>query len=298
MVKKGKNIIRKLAIGYVYGLKYAEDLFRRQKPVEVDNTHIQQSVGVNDLADALLRGEVTQEVELLRDRTYYVLEESNKIVVESVDYETGKIKTRKKTINDTLVPNVYNPEDSNIVLVMENELIPTSAIEMYKSIDGEVDNEIELYPLKFTYKNTPPKYNLSRYFSKIVVKSKNDYLTCDLYVKKHTDSESKLNMVFNTEIKRILSGKLKQNNVEFETVDFVTNKAYGSDDLVKYSFNMIKFNKIVDYKNYYIIQYTIEQSNECIKLTDKYIKTELRERYHNKEKKDIKQTIDFSEFKF
>ena len=296
MVGKLKKFLRTATISLAYGLKGAEDLFRRQKPINVDGTAIQQQVGVNELADAMLRGEVTQEVALLRDRLYYVAEEAKKLTVE-ID-SNGNIKTTKKNMLDLKIPNVFNEDDYIIKLVMENNNIPSSAIEVYQAIDGDISIEKEHYPLIFEYENNPPKYNLSKYISKIVIRIKGEDLKCDLYVPKHTDSPERLSMVFNTEIKRIMSGKLKHTSLEFNNLEFITNDAYGSDDLYRYKFEMSKFNKITPYKNYYVIQYDVNQIVKSDKLTDKYIKPELREKYAKKERKNNKLTADFSETLF
>ena len=82
MIKKILNKLRVFFIAFSYGLKKTEDDILSQKSSALSGTNsIEQKMQMNQLAQDLLKGEVTQEVEIMRDRLYYVSDESKKFKV-------------------------------------------------------------------------------------------------------------------------------------------------------------------------------------------------------------------------
>ena len=100
-----KKFFRNIAISLAFGLKNTELDILKTKTEESDTQSIEQQQVTNTLADALLKGEVTQEVKLLRDRNYFVLEESKKydvtlenfVINHKTGEVTGELKTKKKS---------------------------------------------------------------------------------------------------------------------------------------------------------------------------------------------------------
>jgi hypothetical protein len=73
------NRLKSLFYSLPFGLKAADsEIMGANSTGEVDDTVIQQQVNDKRVAKHLLKGEITQEVEELRYRTYKVDKESNK----------------------------------------------------------------------------------------------------------------------------------------------------------------------------------------------------------------------------
>jgi hypothetical protein len=286
-----KKIVRNISIHLAFGLKNAEAEIMLSKTANSDVTSITQNKTTNELADALLKGEVTEEVELLRDRTYFVLEESKKYKVTYVNEEIGEINSSKKLLNANK-PKVFNESGYNVKLIQENYLIANGFTDRVYELENDLT--VEHHPIKFTYEYNPPKFKLDKYIRKIVVRvDKDGKYRVDLYSPKHTDSIKRMEKIFNNELKNIFSNTIKYTSVLFKTVSFITENAYGAEDLQGYNFTMDEFISITDIKTDYILTYNVTPTLFASKITDKYIKPELREKYKNKSKKNTKSTAHF-----
>lgn len=291
MVKFFKNIVRKIAIYLAFGLKNAEVDILKTNTSKTQDSSLEQNKVTNELADALLKGEITEEVELLRDRTYFVLEESKKYKVSYVNEESGEISSSKKLLNINK-PKVFNEDGYEVKIIQENNLISDGVLDRLNSIETDLTNE--KYPLKFTYELNPPKYKLEKYFRKVVVRvDKNGGYRVDLYSPKFTDSIRRMERIFDNELKNIFTKKTKFTNVLFQTIGFLTENAYGAEDLKEYKFELKDFVSITDIKSDFILTYNVEPITLGDKITDKYIKKDLREKYKNKERRGQKATAVF-----
>lgn len=264
-------------VSLVYGLKNTEIDILSSKTNSSEPISINQNQEVNKLGEALLKGEVTEEVEMLRDRIYWVSEESHKY--ELIINTTGVTKARKKEGLIHKTPTVFNEGDFNIEIVMNN--FPVSA---------GVSQSKPSYPLNFEYIQTP-KFILEQYVNKLVLRSKNSYLFIDLYVPKHTDSYNRLERMFSNEINKIKLKKSKSQHVKFDVVKFISQGAYGVEDLIPFTFKMIDFVSIAEYNEYNVLTYEVKQIERGEKLTNKYINKKLRDGYASGKKRNEKATL-------
>lgn len=295
-----KKLFRKISISLAYGLKNTEDDILKQKASSLSNSITnEQKVSVNELADALLKGVVTEEVELLRDRTYFVLEESKKYQVSYANEQTGEIKVKKiNMVNSFNKPNTFIEDGFNDVIIMETPIIVNNVFEMMEAIEKNYEQYRSCLIFQYEYL---PKFKLDKYIKRIVVKESiyvnNGEYRLNLYIPKFTNSPEQTEKIFDNEINKIKKSPNLKKSLEFETVSFTTENAFGAEDLNEFSFKMVDFIGIGDYKNYHVLIYVVEPIIFKNKITDKYIKPELRKKYKNKDKKNIKLTADFSELK-
>lgn len=272
----------------MYGLKNTEDDIFKQKSTLSESNTIQQKMQMNDLGDALLKGEVTEEVEMLRDRTYFVSDESKKfkVIVDAIG--TSKAV---KSITKTNIPVVFSEEGFDIVLVTDNNEIATGVVESLKYV-GEYGIP-NTYPLTFEYEYSP-KFKLKDYVKKLVLrKNESGEFRIDLYVPKYSGSFERLEKLFDTEINKSKEGKIKPINLEFKTVEFISNKTYGVDDLCEFKFKMIKLISINEFDGKHILTYEVEVLEFGSKITDKYKNKKLRHGYEHKAKKNL--TLNFND---
>jgi len=300
LISKLKILFRNAIVSFAFGLKNTESNMFSQKTESSESNSLEQQQTANTLAEALLKGEITEEVELLRDRMYYVAEESKKFKLSLsniiVDHTTGEVtsgdlKTEKKSM---IVgkPKVYE-DDYKLVIAMETPMIINNLLDTMNAISGSELEKVES-ALHFTY-NCIEKYRLHRYIRRTVVRKKDEDYLIDFYIPKIYVKVENFESAFNTEINRVKEKKLKHINLEFETIQFISDDAYGVEDLNEFKFEMIEFKEINDFNDFNIITYKVKPIIYQFKVTDKYIKQELRDKYARKEKRDLKLTADFSE---
>lgn len=286
MIDKLKKKLKTLIISFSYGLKNTESDILGQKSTALspDNS-IQQKQQMNALGEALLKGEVTEEVMMLRDRTYMVADESKKykVIINTI----GTSKAVKKSMTSVNKPKVYNGSDDEyeVKIIMDNNPTPTGVLTALESVGGYgIKNQ---YPINFEYEHTP-KFKLEDYIKKLVLrvhKETNKSLV-DLYVPKYIDSFERMEKLFDNEIKKIIDKKIKPINVKFETIDFITDKCYGIDDLYEIKIKFINFIGVAEFEGKYILSYEVEATQSCDKITEKYKNEKLRNAYQNKESRN------------
>ena len=288
MISEINRFFKNLLVSFMYGIKNTEDDILKQKTTLSESNTIEQKMQMNDLGDALLKGEVTEEVEMLRDRTYFVADESKKfkVIVDTV----GTTKS-VKNITKPNIPTVFSEEGFDIVLVTDNIEVATGVVESLKHVGKYgIPNT---YPLTFEYEYSP-KFKLKDYVKKLVLrKNESGEFRVDLYVPKYSGSFERLEKIFDTEINKSKEGKIKPINLEFKTVEFISNKTYGVDDLCEFKFKMIKLISINEFDGKHILTYEVEVLEFGSKITDKYKNKKLRQGYEDKTKKNL--TLNFND---
>jgi hypothetical protein len=175
-----------------------------------------------------------------------------------------------------------NLEGFEVKMIMDNNAIPTSVLAGLESVGTYgIENQ---YPLNFEYEYSP-KYKLSEYIRKLVIRTNEDTYLLDLYVPKHTDSFERLEKLFDNEINKVVEGKIKPLHLEFKTVSFMTQNAYGVEDMCEFKFECIKFVGISSFEGKNILTYEVKMLESGTKVTDKYRNEALRESYAKKEKR-------------
>lgn len=272
MIKKIKEFFNKFLYYLSFGLKSANDeMFYQNAKSETSSTSINQNINDYRLSKNLLKGEVTQEVEELRYRTYAVERESNNYV-----YLGNGVAVKKKDKKQ------FNYNNFNII--QENLYNCKSISEEFKRI-GKEEYASDDFTLNIVY-NTIPKYRLERYcFLFEIIKNEG---VKHLKLKFYNNPSDTLSYSFINDVKYYYGKNLidyDYNNLTL--LSFITYKCIGDDELVKYEFNNLVLKEVKFVDNDRIIEF-IYDFNEFNRedLTDKYYSETMDKKYKNKEKKE------------
>lgn len=270
------------------------------------------------LADALVHGELTQEVKNLRWRMYKVLQASEKINVKitgGLEKETGdydadiaaeglledvKIETTYESVDQRkLLAKVKldNVDTYELEMVVDNSEIGNGFgdyLDNIKLVDNVVNGK-EYHARNKTDKPVKvvrefmPKFQLEDYTKKLNIRKINDdKRLIEFYVSKYPDEYNPNSVHFVREIKRVIeNGPRHHNFLEIKEVGFVTNKTLGVSDFLCYGYGNISFDKIVDFDGYYVIKFIADVVINGTNLLEDFVEHELEEKYKNKEAKKV-----------
>jgi len=255
----------------------------QQKVSLSEDTHQIQSIKQGQLSDALLRGEITEEVKLLRHRTYKVLEATSRIkAVFSVD-ENGN--TVYKLIDTTKVPSKIkgDPFDTYpIKLIVNNlEIMPG-----WSEMESTDNVELNSYNTIQCSRKIKPKFKLEKYAKKLFVRTIDDenYLL-EFYVSKYPDEDDRKTVFLLSELKKIIENTKYSDILDISNVGFITFNAIGSADFKEFVYEVNKFDKIVEYDGFYIVKFKATPIINGDNVIDKYNHEGQEELYRTKAKR-------------
>jgi hypothetical protein len=296
------NNLKHIIFGLSFGLKDANDKMFTTTSSSSETNGIAQQLETNRLSQALKQGEVTQEVKELRYRTYMISEESKKYKyigngqvvlntpieksdIEKSDIEKSDIEKSDIEKSDIEKSDIENKDEYKIEIIQENFTLTSSVLDGLNSV-GKSFIPVD-YTIKLTREDIP-RIKMEAFIQKVVIKEINDNdKQLEIYVSKYIDPINRLSRIFINEIVKIKDNLIKPDILELLTLSFITNKAYGKRDLLKYSYNNIKFIKIDEYNGSYVIKYNatvlIDGEDLLLPLHDSV----MENKYMTKEKKNI-----------
>ena len=245
------------------GLKNANDIaFTGNKDTDVGNgSSIEQQKEVQSVYKDMLKGEITQEVIELRHEMYFAERASKKYKY------TGNGRAVK--MNDIIKYNgdLETSDGLDISIVQENKEDVGSLLdyEIYN-----IGNEVALgeksqgdlsksKQKKFTInikRDFLAKFNIEQYTEKIVIKQLNDDESIiDIYVNQYMKQFNNIHKLFLKQIEQIYTGDIRNDIIEFNSIYFITNNAYGAEDLLEYEFNNIQFENIIRFNEFYVLRF-------------------------------------------
>ena len=284
--EKVKNFLTAL----FYGMKNTEDIVFTQSGVSNDanGTTINQAVNEHSVAKAMLRGEVTQEVEELRYRNYLVDREAKQY-----EYYTPTLAIKRDKMDSKFV-KYWNEDNLEIITIQLNE--PSD--EGFNSFD--VNNEgvyksYEILPSKHSYDiklnrgEFTPRYYLEEYTKRLVVRKMDEEnrVMLDFYVSKYPNDKDFKSKGFIREIEKIKDEQLRSDVIDIKTVNFVTSHAFKLNDMLEFEFDCLILKYINEFDGHYVISFKARMLKNGIDLTQKYYNKEMANKYANKDKKDI-----------
>jgi hypothetical protein len=277
-MNKIKKFLLNLWYGLPFGLKAAGDEIMGAGDADQAGTEINQQVSDKRVAKHLLKGEVTQEVEELRYRTYKVARETDNY--EYVGHGVAVKKDEEKKEQDI------------IRFSQENKLICNDVLTELKSVDSY---GVEKYTTSINY-ISPVRFKLQEFLTLIdVVIKKGEKAVTTLHFNDTRNPQVFKSKPFVTELEK-LEEMFNRNDTyalsrnDFATsiicMSFTTFKATDRQpDVISYSFvspELIgvhhengEFKLIYQWKDY-----------TRIDLTEKFHNAELEEKYKKKEKKN------------
>jgi len=281
----------------------------------------EQKYNQGTLADALDRGEITQEVKELRWRMFKVLEASDKMLISSlsvdeegyhtldvkkVDPVAMQVRLRKVKIDDF--------DDYPLEMVIDNKEVTLGGMDVIndemkiydleerkaniKEVSGVTTTTLgvidsESYhssirgekPIK-VIRDLRPKFEIEKYTKKLNVRKINDSeKLLEFYVSIYPDEYDRTSRMFLSELKRVIKNPRVSDMIEISGVGFTTYKSIGVKDFHQYQYKITGFDKIVEFNGHYVIKFKADVIVNGEYLLEKYRLKELDEKYSKKESK-------------
>lgn len=273
------------------GMKSADDrVMGMTKEGENASSGVEEQIAEKGVLNDLLKGEVTQEVKELRDSNYRVYRHAD-------DYQylgNGNVVSKvKNMLQDDL--KVYNPEDFKVLLIQDNKLVVKGLLESTENVDTEGDVVDEDKNERFTLKierNVFPRFLIEKWIKKIVVRQGDDDIKLDLYCSSYCRQFMPTDSLFINEMMNIYGKKTRNiDTVDINSIEFITDKAYNSKDLMSYRFEKMKYEKMSMYDKDFVITYSTPINYNLVDITEQFRTKEMDEKYATKARKTDKETV-------
>ena len=256
MLKKIKNFFFSLFYALPFAMKGAEaEIMGATDSSDGTKLTVLNKQQENTLASALLKGEVTQEVEELRYQTYKVAQESY-----NYEYLGEDVAVKKEKVN------------MNGVITINNHIICEGVEHELKRVD---DYGKERYVLNVKYGDYP-RFKVEKYCNLARIRLNEKIIS--LYFEKETDEPER--RMFYNEIERIINGSKSELRDNIQSIDF-----YTQDTFYKYSLRGFKLEEIKSNKFEYVLIYSFGNYIEE-NIVEKYHSDTMEEKYKNKERKN------------
>lgn len=258
--------IRLFFISLAWGMRGADKIISTSNK-EADGSDlagVEQHKETESVYADLLRGEVTQEVKELRHEMYYAERKSHEY-----DYGGNGRAIKRNDIFD-YNGNIEKSDGFKIEIVQDNKEDPSSLMECGIFCNGEkVDlSEEAIRDLRvkdkrdFTIvigRDFMPSFRLEQYATKLVVKRiDKEHVLLDIYVPKYTKQFDNSSKLFVSAIEKIYMGDKRSGIIDFDTLEFTSYNAYGTDDLKQYKYKNISFDNIIEFDGSYVLRFVAE----------------------------------------
>lgn len=245
------------------GLKNANDIaFTGNKDTDVGNgSSIEQQKEVQSVYKDMLKGEITQEVIELRHEMYFAERASKKykytgngraVKMNDIIKYNGDLET-----SDGLDISIVQENKEDIGSLLDYEIYNIgNEVALGEKSQGDLNKVKEK---KFTIKikrDFLAKFNIEQYTEKIVIKQLNDDESIiDIYVYQYMKQFNNIHKLFLKQIEQIYTGDIRNDIIEFNSISFITNNAYGAEDLLEYEFSNIQFENIIRFNEFYVLRF-------------------------------------------
>lgn len=278
-MKKIFYLIKSFWYGLFWGMKATEDSMLKGKTEALPGCAIIQEVNDKRVSKALLNGEITQEVEELRYRTYKVDRESK-----DFEYISPTLAFRREK-QDSKFVTYENENNLEIITIQPNEAIEESISETLEYVGSRGKGPKYLISVK---RDFFPRYKIEEYTKRLAVFRIDDtHSLLDFYVSKYPNDKDIKSKGFVREIEKIKDEKMKSDVIDFSKVSFISSHAYKINDLLHFEFDNIIFQNITEYDGHYIIHFKSHNVANGLDLTDKFYSKTMDEKYKTKAKKDV-----------
>lgn len=285
-----KHLINKIKLFFYslfYGMKNTEDAVFHQTGISNENgSSIIKEVEDKRVSKALLKGEITQEVEELRYRTYKVDKESK-----TFEYYTPTLAL-KKDAQDTKFLKYDDSDGLELITVQPNDCIVETVGDGFEQVGGR--GKRTEYRIKIK-RNFIPRYRIEEYITRLDVKKLDEkHVILDMYVSKYPNETDFKSKGFIREVEKIRNERIKSDILDYEEIYFYTHHAYKMNDMVKFVFKNIWFKEITEFDGHYIVRFKASLQQDVIDFCKIYYSKTMDEKYKNKEKKDV--ILNFSDY--
>lgn len=283
------NWIKKMFIYLMFALSNVEKNALSQKGEDLnDNNSITQKMRVNQLADDLIQGRITEEVILLRARLYKVIEASSELenAVKPILNDNGEITgydisvpANKKPLHKKIKGDSF--DNYKVLMVINNEPITASVLDSFERIDKygiEQENSI------IVNRDIHAKFNIEKYAKKLFIREiDSETRLLEFYIPKYYDEYNRTSNLLISAIKKAMVNPRQIDLLDIKSIGFITNKDIGVKDFLEFQYLIDKFDKIVEYDGNYVIKFIGKVMVENENILEKYRNEKLDEKYNNKE---------------
>ena len=277
-----------------------EDMLKNYGKESHNNTATHQKHQAQSLMQALINGEVTEEVEQFRWRMYKVIEESEKYKTnfkldkaklntedgesERNDYkfEIGNFEHTTTKIDPTkhdIEGDPYSPYKVDMAYINNNQY--TGLLET-KSVDFDLSKSLEVK------RSFPTSTKIEDHVEFLHVRTiDNEEKLLDLYITKYKDEFSSKTSGLVNKLMLIKDNKKFNDPIfDMEEISFVTNKTAGSRDFRKFSYKVKNVDKIVEHEGHLIVKLITNVVVDGEYIMEEYRKESLDEAYEKKKPKE------------
>lgn len=288
-----KKLLLKIAIFFRYlmrGLHSADvEAFEGKTEESKDGVNAEQQQETNNVYQNLLKGELTQEVKELRYEMYQAERKS-------YEYRYNGGGTCEKKENVAQPKNIDINDSETLYLIQSNEE-DSSTLNDYDIIwDGGISVQKDekknygdrlIHDYRFNIeRDFLPRYRIEEFTDKLVVKKIKDKFILDFYSSLYKDIYNKRQSMFIKEIEKIKNGDKRNDIIDFKSLSFATDNAYGFENLKEFSFGNLIFKEIAEYDGFYIIRFVGDVIKDGIDLTDEFYNEIADRKNRNHELRD------------
>lgn len=280
-LKKIKHDIQMFFYSLFYGMKITEDNVFHQNGISNGNgSSIIKEVDDQRVSKSLLKGEITQQVEELRYRTYKVDKESKQY-----EYYAPTLALKKEAQDNKFMK--YDDSDGlELITIQPNDHLVEGVEETLEQVGGR--GKRTQYRIKVKRDNFVPRYKVEEYMTRLDVKKLDEsHVILDMYFSKYMNEMDFKSKGFIKEIEKIRDERINSDILVYDEISFVTHHAYKLCDEIKFIFRNIWFKEVKEYDGHYILRFKASMQQNNLDLTQKYFSQTMEEKYKNKEKKDI-----------
>lgn len=292
-----KRIKRDAVIAFhsiFYGLRGGDKEILQQKHQGTDtDSHVEQDIIQDNVYKDFLEERETQKVIETRDANYRVYRESDKYLVsgdfgDNVQEFKPKITKKGKEFYETHSV-IADSEKGKIEIIQEQKSFDNDASKMYE--EGVLNMELKPeHLITFDYTGFTPSFDITQYVKRIVVFSlpEGNY-EIHLYFPDMAGQFTKTDAILQKKLRdAMLSVRKTPDFFEFKKMEFITNKAYGADDLMHYVFSGFKPDGCMAFDGNLVFRFTADADIFAEDIIEKYKTKELDEKYARKEQKSSK----------
>lgn len=282
------NLFKRAALYLSVAFSNVEKAALGQKGEDLsDDANTLQRYRQGTLADDLLQGRLTEEVKLLRARTYKVIEAMDKKKVNITpiidadgnvsDYQYSGLSEKNNSTDGIIY---YDSDSLKPIMEIENRLIFPSFTD---SIGLNID-EIKLGHTIMVERDVLPKFNLEEYTKKIIVKESSDNkFIIEFYVNNKPDKIKRTTYLFISEVKKLLNEPSKSDLTNIKEVGFITNSNAGVENGLEFQYKIEEIENIVEFSDFFVFRFIATPIVNGEKIYDKYKREDLDTKYQNKE---------------
>lgn len=314
MTKLTKWLNKQVSMFVLATANVEKDMLSQKEPNAEDINHV-LNISQGTLADDLKRGIISESVIELRWRMYETINRTQELksrishyIKDADGIDVPVYETREITAEDNrrLLSKIKLDKTDNYPLefVIDNSPITLAGKdiddmemsgEIKKIINKEGDEITEYGKVKnddFNIKQERPikieryyvtKFFIEQYANKLHIRTINEEeKLLEFVFNKYADVYDKRSTLFISELKKVFNNP-KNSILDINVVSFITNNSLGIKDFLEFHYEIIKFDKIIEFEGTYIIKYTAKPIINGVSIIDKYKGGKLEEKYRNKE---------------